>query len=73
MSWSVLWLRKSPGDMLGKLDSKPFSKPQTLVALLAWFTAQSRDDQARLVHEYLESRAYPSRPTGQGGSRVCPS
>jgi hypothetical protein len=59
MNWSVLSLRESPYELLGEARGKPFSKPQTLVALLAWFASQPPDFQARVVLEYLESPGEP--------------
>jgi hypothetical protein len=56
MNWSILSLEKSPAELLGGADRKPFSKVQTLVALLAWFVAQPADHRALYVLDYLESR-----------------
>jgi hypothetical protein len=62
MSWSVLVLRTSPGELLGKADGKPFSKPQALAALLAWFAALPADLQARAVLDYLACRGDAAPP-----------
>jgi hypothetical protein len=62
MNWSALVLRASPGELLGKADGEPFSKPQTLAALLAWFAALPADLQARAVRDYLASRGESALP-----------
>jgi hypothetical protein len=54
VKWSVLVLHKSQHELLGKVDGKPFSKLQTLVAVLAWFVAQPADLQDELISDYLE-------------------
>jgi hypothetical protein len=61
-NWSVWWLSPAVGAALDKVKVRPFSKPQTLVALLAWFTAQPPDKQVSLVYAYREAQAETTRP-----------
>ncbi len=62
MNWSVLSLLHSVTVVLGRVIARPFSKHQTLVALLAWFADQPPDDQARMVWNYLQSQPGSDRP-----------
>src|SRR5438046_1130722 len=59
MKWHAISLRRSVGIVVGAEAIKPFSKAQSLAAILHWFTTFPVDRREAMVREYLAQAAKP--------------